>query len=303
MNFIKNILLGASIATLFSCEDVISVEVDEGIEQLAVDAFLNNKNESQKVILLSTKQFFSSSKQEVYKADSVYVIDNLNNKYIFEDLDGDGTYEWDDTVLVHVGRTYNLTIKKGADLYTAISKSKPVPEIDSINWEYSPAGFGAENGGYITQMVARDLAGQEDFYRIRWAKNGVFTEGSSSINLSVDGSFSSNAAGSADGGLFVPPVAVFPAIDYEDSLGLGDIFTYELMSIEEATYDFWTSVLNQKVDGALGALFATPTSNVESNIVGNSKAVSKTAVGWFSVSMVDAHSQLISDKEGEALVY
>ncbi len=299
MNFSKYILSGFVIFTLSSCEDVIDVEVGEGKIELAVDAFINNKEEVQKIVLLNTKQFFSETGQEVYVADSVYVKDDLNNKYIFEDLNGNGTYEWDDTVLVHVDRTYSLTIKKGSDLFSSESVSQAVPTIDSINWEYESAGLGADNGGYQVELVASDLIGVVNHYQIRWAKNDTFVTGLDAINLSIDGSFSE--LGALDGGTFIPPISTFPAFDAEDSLGLGDIFTYDLLSIEESTYNFWSAVLNQKVDGGLGALFATPTSNVNSNI--KSLDSEKTAVGWFSASMISSYSQLIFDKPGEKLSY
>lgn len=299
MTFNKYFLAGMVVLALSSCEDVIDVEVNEGEIQLSVDAFINNKAEVQKIILLETKQFFSDSEQAIYKADSVFITDDLNNKYLFEDPDLDGTYEWEDTVLVHLGRTYNLTVKKGSDVFTSESVSKAVPPIDSINWQYIPGGLGASNGSYAAELVARDLAGQVDYYKIEWAKNGDFVKGISSINLSVDGSFSET--GAQDSGLFIPPISTFPATNFDDSLGIGDTFTYNLLSIDEATFNFWTEIVNQKVNGGVGALFATPTSNVKSNI--KSLGNSKKAVGWFSVSMISSYSQLIFDKPGERLSF
>jgi hypothetical protein len=298
MRFNKYILSALVIFTLTSCEDVIEVDVEEGKVQLSVDAFLNNKNEVQKIKLLETKQFFSELEQPIYVADSVFVIDNLNNKYLFEDQEGNGVYEWSDSVLVHENRTYSLTIIKDADVFTSESVSSPVPTIDSINWEYQAVGFTAENGGYTAEMVARDLPGQIDYYKIEWAKDGVYVKGNA-INISVDGSFSET--GAVDSGLFIPPISTFAAFDPEDSLGTGVVFTYDLLSIQESTYNFWTEVMNQRIDDSLGALFATPTANVQSNI--KSLDINKTAVGWFSVSMISSHSQLIYEKPGERVSF
>jgi len=303
MNFGEYILAGIVLVALLSCEDAISLEVDEGETQLAVDGFLNNKPEVQKIVLLETKQFFSKDEQTPYIADSVLVTDDLNNRYVFEDSDGDGTYEWDDTVLVHVDRTYSLVIKKGTDIFSSSSLAKPVPQIDSINWEYEPAGLVDDNGTYIAELVVRDLAGQADYYRVKWAKNGVFVKGNGNINLSVDGAFSDLGQGDGYGVLFIPPISTFAATDFEDSLGLGDTFTYEVLSIEKSTYKFWNSVLDQNISGGIGALFATPTSNAKSNIKSNHNEISKTAVGWFSVSMISSMDQLIFNKAGEKLSF
>ena len=73
MSFNKYLLAGLVLFTLSSCEDVIDVEVDEGETQLSIDAFINNKAEVQKIILLETKQFFSEEMQAVYQADSVFI--------------------------------------------------------------------------------------------------------------------------------------------------------------------------------------------------------------------------------------
>ena len=67
MSFNKYILAGLVFLTLSSCEDVIDVEVNEGEIQLSIDAFINNKAEVQKIILLETKQFFSEDNQVIYK--------------------------------------------------------------------------------------------------------------------------------------------------------------------------------------------------------------------------------------------
>ena len=295
MSFNKYILAGLVFLTLSSCEDVIDVEVNEGEIQLSIDAFINDKAEVQKIILLETKQFFSNDTQTVYIADEVFVTDDLNNKYLFEDLDSNGVYEWEDTVLVHLGRTYSLTVKKGENSFIAESVVNPVPTIDSINWQYIPAGLGGGNGSYGAELVARDLVGQVDYYKIEWAKNGKFVKGISAINLSVNGSFSET--GAQDGGLFIPPISTFPATDFVDTLGINDIITYELLSIDETTFNFWTEVANQQVNGGVGALFATPTSNVKSNI--KSLEGNKVAVGWFSASMISSKNQLITKKLGE----
>lgn len=293
-----------SISILFvltSCEDVIQVEVDNGTIQMSVDAFLNNKNAEQKIILLETKQFFEDVSQKPVEADSVWVVDDLNNRYDFVDGNGDGTYVWDDSVLVHVDRTYMLTVARDGIFYTSETKANPAPQIDSINWEYIPKGIGQDNGTYAPELVARDLIGQADYYWIKSAKNGKYRTGRDAINLSVDGSFSAESM--SDGNLFIPPISTFPGINVEDSLGIGDEFTYEIWGITEETFSFWQEVNNQTVSGGIGALFATPTANVRTNINSTSTKTNEIAVGWFSTSMVSSETQLIFEKPGEKLSF
>lgn len=300
----KKIYIGIfAVLGFTSCEDPISVEVEEGTIQVAIDAFINSKSGPQTIYVNQTKQFFDNVSQEAYDADSVYVIDDLNNKYIFESPLNDGEFVWDDSTLVHEGRTYDLVIKKGSIIYTSKTKANPVPPIDSLNWEYVPAGLGQENGSYAVELVARDLIGQPDYYWIRFMKNGKYDTRLEGLNVSVDGTFSESSQG--DGELFIAPISTLTAYNPDDSIGVGDEVTYEIWSIEPATYSFWQEVQNQAiVGGGIGALFATPTANVRTNIkVENSDELKDKAVGWFSASIISSGSQLIFEKEGEKLSF
>lgn len=287
---------------LSSCEDPIKVEPELGKTQLSVDAFLNNQNETQVIELKKTKQFFEEVSQEAFDADSVYVRDTLNNKYIFEPV-GDGVYTWDDSVMISEGRTYELVIKVGDFKYTSISYANPVPKIDSLNWQYVKAGLGQDNGSYAIELVARDLAGQFDYYWIRFLKNGVYDTRLSGLNISVDGTFSETGQG--DGKLFIPPISTLTNYDVEDSVALGDEVTYEIWSISPQTTSFWREVTNQAIQGGgIGALFATPTANIRTNIISPSNSkLEERAVGWFSTSLVSRASQVLYDKEGEKLSF
>ena len=293
----------SSLLLLSSCEDTITVEVDEGTIQLSVDAFVTSQNKPQVIKLLKTKQFFDNVSQEVFVADSVYLKDDLDNMYIFEDNLNNGEYTWDDSVLVHEGRTYDLTIKANGVTYSSESFANPVPEIDSLNWEYAPSSLGTGGvGGYLVELVARDLAGQTDWYWIRFKNNGVYDTRKDAITLPVDGSFSAESQG--DGELFIPPLSTFPMFNEDDTLAIGDQATYELWSISEETNGFWAEVLNQVIQGGgIGALFATPTANVKTNIKSSSAATKDKAVGWFSVSMVSEETITIVEKEGEKLSF
>lgn len=300
----KKIFFGLGLVLgLASCEDPITVEIETGTTQLAVDAFINNKNEAQKIQLKETKQFFETTTQVGYNADSVYLVDDLNNKYLFEPSINDGEYVWDDSVLVQLGRTYELVIKKGDLNYSASSYANPVPPVDSINWEYVPAGLGQDNGGYAAELVARDMEGQFDYYWIRFKKNGKYDTRLEGLNVSVDGSFSETSQG--DGQLFIAPISTFTSYNIDDSLGIGDSATYEIWSIAPTTYSFWQEVQNQAIQGGgIGALFATPTANVRTNITClTSDELKDQAVGWFSTSIVSSGGQRIFEKEGEKLSF
>ena len=300
----EKIFFGLLVLIVFSsCEDVITVEPELGKTQLSVDAFLNNKNDEQVIELKKTKQFFEEVSQEPFNADSVYVTDEFNNKYIFESDLNDGIYSWEDSIMIFEGRTYQLVIKVDSFIYKSTSYTNSVPKIDSLNWQYVPAGLGQENGSYAVELVARDLAGQFDYYWIRFLKNEVYDNRLSGLNLSVDGTFSETGQG--DGKLFIPPISTLVAYNVEDSIALDDEVAYEIWSLSSQTFSFWQEVTNQAIQGGgIGALFATPTANVRTNIISPSNVkLEEKAVGWFSTSLVSRASQVLYEKEGEKLSF
>ena len=80
---------------------------------------------------------------------------------------------------------------------------------------------------------------------------------------------------------------------------------YEIWSLSYQTFSFWQEATNQAIQGGgIGALFATPTANVRTNIISPSNAkLEDKAVGWFSTSLVSRASQVLYEKEGEKLSF
>jgi hypothetical protein len=284
-----------------SCEDVIEVDINDGKIQLCVDAFINNKKETQKIILKKTKQFFDNTEQFPFKADSVYISDSSGNKFIFKDIDDTGEYTWNDSdsSFVKVGNEYTLTIKASDSTYTSTSEVFPVANVDSINWIYAPPLFEGQLGTYIVEGVIMDLAGQDDYTWVRVKINGDYILKKSSIIVAKN---NSNVGLGVDGELFIPPAAWYQPRGKE-TINIGDVVTFETWSFSEQTALFWQEVFNQNIDGAFSAIFATPTSNVMTNIISNSNKSENNAVGWFSVSIVSQESVTIYDKPGEELSF
>jgi hypothetical protein len=305
-NILKSLAFSALSILFFSCEDVVEVELENGVSQLVVDAFISNKNETQIIQLTKSSNFFGET-EFVPAIGASVMVTNLddNTVFVFTDDDNDGKYTFgsnvNDSITLSPDVSFSLRIEYENEVYTSVTIAKRVPTIDSINWEYVPAQLGADNGGYAAELVARDLPGATDYYWIRAYKNNVRDDRKEAINLTVDGSFSAESQN--DGLLFIPPISTLVSTNFEDSLGLGDTWRYELWSISQPTYKFWQEVLNQTVDGALGALFATPTANVRTNIESSSSDPEKTAIGWFSVSLVSSEEITIVEKEGEKLSF
>ena len=156
--------------------------------------------------------------------------------------------------------------------------------------------------GYVVQDVVADAMTVEAVPLVD--ENG--SDGVTRVELFLDnGNGTFSETGQGDGKLFIPPISTLVAYNVEDSIKLGDEVAYEIWSISTQTFSFWQEVSNQAIQGGgIGALFATPTSNIRTNIISPSNAeLEDNAVGWFSTSVVSRVSQVLYEKEGEQLSF
>ena len=94
----RNTLLPFLFLILISCEDIITPELPTNDPILVVDAWLNNLNEEQKIILSSTQDYLDSTSSPSVSGAIVQVSDNLGNVFDFiESVPGE--YVWQPTNL------------------------------------------------------------------------------------------------------------------------------------------------------------------------------------------------------------
>ena len=269
------------LAALSSCEDPIELEVEAQEKQLSVDAFLNNLPETQKIILKRSKGFFEGGTQQAVTGANVKVVSSDGKTYLFQDSDNDGVYTWNDSVLVHEGLNYQLSIEYDGEVYTASQTANPVPSIDSIVTGQLEPAFGppAEPGDLQVELFAKDLPNRNDYYWFRYYRNDTLNTNPGGINAALNGGDSFDS----DGVLFIPPIRFVSFNDFDRPYKAGEKIKIQIWSINRDTYLFLKQVASQINNGGL---FAVPPSNVRTNIVSSSDAVEKKAIGMFSISMI-----------------
>ena len=170
---------------------------------------------------------------------------------------------------------------------------KRVPPIDSIVWRFEE-GNDFFPDSYFGSFYARDPSGLGDTYWIKPFKNGNYLNKPSEISIAYDAGFSAGSA--IDGIIFIQPIrdSVNP-FDQDDNDNFlspyapGDSLRVELHSISNAAHDYLTE-LQIQIDrpGGFGELFATPLSNVPSNIEDVTQGEKKEILGFFNVASVSA---------------
>jgi hypothetical protein len=284
---------------LIACDDIIEVDTGTSERVLNIDAWVNNKEETQVITLTFTQDYFdNTSPAPGVSGASVTLTDDQGLVYIFREdtAAGDGSYRWSPDPGMSLGKagtSYTLTVAYNGETFVASSKMGRVPVVDSITFsKLDDRGPRSDEDFYQAEFWARDIAGTGDTYWIRTYKNGSLLNKTSEINIAYD---AAQSAGSEfDGVTFVTPIRQRINANDEDedgepvsSLDPGDSVYVEIHAITLASFNYLNEVIDQTDrNGGLSELFtSTPLTNVSTNIVnldGNGSAV----VGFFNVASV-----------------
>jgi hypothetical protein len=283
------VLVAFSVLLFSSCEKVIDVKLDEGTSQLAVDAFINDKPETQKIRLTKTSAYFDNSPSPAAIGATVKITDNQGHVYNFTDASNTGDYTWTPNIgdtLLHYFNSYTLSVMYAGEEFRASSTAFPAPPVDSVRYktkqDSGPGGSSTGAQGYFASFYAYDIPGMTNFYWVKAYKNGVFYSNPINMNLSQDGAF---AGGGSDGFLFILPIreAITPG---DKPLTIGDSVSVDVYAITPETFFYLSEVQQQTTNGGL---FATPPANVSTNIKNSNAASTTKAVGWFNVGFVSSN--------------
>lgn len=300
----KYILLLFGLVSLWSCEDVIQVELPESEPIVVIDAWINNKAETQQIKVMKTIPYFENSFLPGLNDAVVRVEDMTDNvTYVFDATDDDGVYEWEPTATQpnfgKIGNEYHLSVQLGGDVYESFSAMNRVPVIDSIAFRFEE-GNDFFPDSYFAGFYAKDPEGAGDTYWIKAWKNGNYLNKPSEINISYDAGGSPGAV--VDNLVFIQPIrdGINPFDQDKDDNFLspyepGDSVYVELHAVNYDSYVFLNEVAIQTDrPGGFAELFAQPLANVSSNIqLASESANSTKSIGFFNVSAVSSKGRFL----------
>lgn len=288
---IIKLLVFAAVIGLSSCEDVIDIQIQDGVEQLVIDAWITNKNEDQVVKLSLSQPYFDNTEPKMVTEATVILFDQDSIAYPFLDLNNTGKYILPKEAggFLKENNRYALYVKYKDQEFAALSVYRPVPKIDSIAYEYFEFPFtgqdSTETSGYFAEFYAKDPQGEGDTYWIKTRKNGKLINDPAQISISYDGGFS--PGGGSDGLTFILPVRQSINDGFYQH---GDSLNVELWSI---TPDAYLYLLQVRQESANGGIFATPPANIPTNIFNLDSRSEVKALGFFGISQVNSMSAVI----------
>lgn len=267
-NIFSLVVLLFAVVFFSSCEDVIDVELEKGEEALVVEGWLTTKPGPHYVNLSKTAPYLGTPEYTAVTQAVITLTDDAGNSETLKEVAA-GKYEIA-VIKGVVGRTYTLTIHSTAGSYEALTRLQRVSwPIDSVTYEFKDKTAMNDKAGYYPAVYGREASGLGDFSRLKIIKNGTVLQSHDDLNIFSDQYVDGNYITAAKPGVKEP-------------FQKDDQITYEMWSLTEDAYRFWSDLKTQLKNGGL---YAVPTSNTRTNLV--KKSASGLAVaGYFGASEV-----------------
>ncbi len=262
----KKILLFISIlGILYSCEDVIDVDLNESESRLVIDASMNlwdDGNFQTTVKLTTTAPFFDEEIPFVNDAFVEIIDENgLILPFVYAE---NGIYV--STIQPQSGVNYTLKIRYQEEIYTATEQLETVAPLEFVE-QKNDGGFTGED--IELKAFFTDPANIENFY---------FFEGLSVRGASFDALKDEFFDGNQIFGFY-----------FVENIETGDEVIFNLYGIDEQFYNYMFTLLQQSQgDGP----FETQPATVRGNII-NETNLNNYPLGYFRISEVSTISYTV----------
>ena len=252
--------------TIFSCQDVVDVDLKTSKERLVIEALIKWENgttgNEQTIKLSKTSSFYNN--QIIPATGANIVIKNLNTQQEFDFLEvEDGIYKT--TLFIpEINTEYELEVGYNNEVYKATSTLLEAPEIQNITQSIEE-GFSTEDPEI--NVWFQDFENQTDHYRISFIHYNSNGSQEERFNFIFNDSFQQNNL-----------IKIF----YEsEDFKPNDQIHISMYKITERFFNFLNK-LEQLNDSESGPFSVTP-ANVKGNIVNKTKQ-ENYPYGYFSLN-------------------
>jgi len=260
--------------TVFSCQEVIDVDLETSQERLVIEALLKWDNgtsgNNQTIKLSKTSSFYNNQFVPAIGASIVLSDTSSLIDFVFTD-NNDGTYSITNFVPI-LNNTYKLKINYNNNQYVSESTLLQAPTILDIT-QSTESGFSTEDPEVTVRF--QDFVDQEDFYRIVFKQHRPSTNNEliEQETWTYDGNWEANN--------------ILEEWYESEDLISGDEIYIQIYKISSEFYTF-LEVLEQQSNAGIGP-FASPPVNVKGNII-NTTNSENYPYGYFSLNEINSNS-------------
>ncbi len=271
---------------LTSCEDVITLDLNNGVSTLVVDGYISNQQPPYRISLSKSSNYFEPSKFTPEQNALVIISDDSGAKDTLREKMA-GVYE---TVNIKgtSGRTYTLNIVTADNKsYSAASFLPSAVPIDSLHSEVrsrnnGPGGPGDQIPRIQTYQVScyfNDPESADNYYRLKYYKNDTLQNGLGDYVIASD----QLANGQSNSPRISNGQSNF--LNVRGRYVLNDLVKVEVLSIDKKGFEFYSAL--QKLINDQGSIIGT---DAPSNPVNN---ISNGALGYFGAYAITVKSMTI----------
>ncbi len=274
MTLIKITILISISAVLFSCTDVVDVDVQEASPRLVIEASLDwtkGTQGNQQTIKLSTSTpYFDANTTAIVTGASVKVSNDTDgSEFIFTDQNN-GEYSTTSFIPI-LNHSYTLEVVYNNETYIAQENLLPVADIEEV-YQSTESGFNDE--ALEVNIEFNDPEAIENFYLIKFKVQGDLFP----ILYNISDEFT-------DGNL----MKVFYEREEDEDINQvefepGDLVDIKFYGISEQYYNYMSLLISQYESG--GDIFnATPVA-IKGNCI-NQTQKDNYAFGYFRLTQVE----------------
>ncbi len=288
----KKHLIGSMIIVLitfsiFSCQEVIDLELPNDDPQLVVEGFLtyweaNPIRNNCTVRLSTTGNYYDKDVYRPVSSATVEVIDEASKQtYPLTLVEQHPGIYFSKAIPMDLGRSYSLHITYEEKNYQANGTLLPVAQVDSFSTRYKPEGFFTEPGYYLYFSGRTPKERGVNYYRFTLAENDSLYSNPGDYLIQSDELLSAQ-------------IDTLQLANY--AFGIGDKVDINMYSLNKNMYEYYNELLELLFND--GGLFSSPPRNPSSNIR-NLTFPEDPPLGFFQVSTAYGDSIFIKDTQSE----
>ena len=266
------------IVALFSCEEVVIIDLPPEQNLLVVEGWVTDKVETQYVRLSRSNSFLGDPNPII--ADAIVTVQQRNGNAQTYSYSGDGFYFSDSPFAGEKDQEYrvNLVLANGELIRSDWDKMQASTEIILLSIDNfddnDPENPNQTKTFFFPRITALDSSNFDNYYRWVFYRNDVRVVEPESITLQNDLFFDGN---------FIPNL--FDSFEFEAE----DEVKVELQSITEETFDY-LNLLKAQIT-TLGAAASTTPAIVNGNIF-NVSNPDETILGYFGTRAISLDSAI-----------
>lgn len=245
--------------SLFSCQEVIELDLNDADPQLVVDATLTDAPLSSQVILTRSGSYFEPGNYERVSGATVELSASNGDSWLLAEKDS-GLYAADGLV-GEIGETYTLSVEVDGEMVSGQSKMLAPVQLDSVDFQRLEGQNPRLPSSYLMRAYFDDPVDESVYMRFMVWVNDTLDRG---IYLYDGGTLTEN-----DG------IARFIGLPLDQ----GDTVRIMALRIERDVYQYYFELADVAGVGSLGpgsAAPANPTTNLSGDVLGYFGAMSAT---------------------------